>query len=275
MVAILVIVTATIVMAIVTHVIVIGDMKMITKLIDFVKANPFKTMFIGWILAFVVPLLFKPGVINKKEKDTLNYYEVSFLSASALFTGIAFAVTYSSLTHQKESINTQIDLLEEQIKMDVFSDVSEDLRSEKFLKCRKYLNSKSYYDDIERIKQLTKKEDISLQDFKDICYEDGFGGIDENEKTYMRNSYNMILRFCSRMEYLGFIYYNTSTNIIVDYYGRTILNLYKRLKPLIETKKDDKTEYLYFYFAYLFNYAKQREESYYKERENEISKFSS
>lgn len=253
---------------------VIGDMKKHTKLKDYIKAKPFLFVFGGWCLAFIIPLLFKPGDINRNEKDTLNFYEVSFLSASALFTGIAFAVTYLSLKDQKENLNKQIGLLEKQTKMDVFSDVSEELGAEDFKECRKYINSSSYKNDIERIKQLTKKEEISLQDFKNTCYEkDDAYNFDEKEKLYLRNNYNMIIRFCSKMEYLGFIYYYSSTNIIVDYYGRTILNMYRRLKPLIEIKKDDKTDYIYFYFAYLYNYAEKRKDNYYKERENEIRKF--
>ena len=75
------------------------------------------------------------------------------------------------------------------------------------------------------------------------------------------------------MEYLGFIYYNTSTDIIVDYYGRTILNLYKRLKPLIEIKDGERTKYLYYYFAYLYNFAIRREKGYYEERGKVIDDF--
>lgn len=259
---------------IVTRAIVTGDMKKFTKLKDCIKAKPFLFVFGGWCLAFVIPLLFKPGDINRKEKDTLNFYEISFLSASALFTGIAFAATYLSLKDQKEHLNKKIDLLEKQTKMDVFSKISEELGAKEFKECRKYINSSSYKNDIDRIKQLTKKEEISLQDFKNICYKKGNAyDIDDKENRYLRNNYNMIIRFCSQMEYLGFIYYYSSTNIIVDYYGRTILNMYRRLRPLIEIKNSEKTDYLYFYFAYLYNYAEKRKDSYYKERENEISKF--
>lgn len=272
LVAILVIATVTVVITIVIPVTVTGDMKKHTKPKACIKAKPFLFVFGGWCLAFVIPLLFKPGDINRDEKDTLNFYEVSFLSASALFTGIAFAITYLSLKDQKENLNKQIGLLEKQIKMDVFSDVSEELGADDFKECRKYINSFNFDNDIERIKQLTQKAEISLQDLKDTCYNDNMEGMDEEEKLHLRKTYNMIIRFCSKMEYLGFIYYYSSTNIIVDYYGRTILNMYRRLRPLIEIKKDEKIEYLYFYFAYLYNYAEKRKDSYYKERENEISK---
>lgn len=250
----------------------IGNMKMFTKLKNFIKARPFMIVFAGWCLAFVLPLFFKPGDVNREKKDTLSFYEISFLSASALFTGIAFAATYLSLKDQKEHFNKQIDLLDKQIKMDVFSDVSEDLGTEDFKKCRKYINSSSFDNDIKRIKQLTQKAEISLQDFKDICYSDNIEDVDEEEKLHLQNTYNMIIRFCSKMEYLGFIYYHTTTNIIVDYYGRTILNMYGRLRRLIEIAKGDKIEHLFFYFAYLYNYAEQRKESYYDEREKEFQK---
>lgn len=275
LVAILVIATVTIVImnkTVAILAIVIGNMRMFKKLKDFIKAKPFLFVLGGWCLAFVIPLLFKPGDINRNEKDTLNFYEISFLSASALFTGIAFAVTYLSLKDQKENLNKQIGLLEKQIKMDVFSDVSEELRSEAFQSCRKYIYSTTFYDDMERIKELTKKDEISLQDFKDTC-DNNNDGIDEDERQHFRDSYGMIIRYCGNMEYLGFIYYNSSTDIIVDYYGRTILNLYKRLKPLIETKDGEKTKYLYYYFAYLYNFAIRREKGYYEERDKVIKDF--
>lgn len=227
----------------------------------------------GWCLAFIIPLFFKPGDINRDEKDTLNFYEISFLSASALFTGIAFAATYSSLKDQKEHLNKEINILEGQTKMDVFSNVSEELGTEDFKECRKYINSSSFDDDIERIKQLNKKEKISLQDFKDTCYKDNMGEIDENEKQHLQQSYNKIIRFCSKMEYLGFIYYNTTTNIIVDYYGRTILNMYGRLRPLIEIQNGKEIKHLYFYFAYLYNFTLRREKAYYEERDKVISDY--
>lgn len=189
-------------------------MKIFTKFSDFVKAHPFKCIFIGWLLAFVVPLFFKPGIINKDTKDTLNYYEISFLSASALFTGIAFAATYSSLMYQRKNLDKQLNLLEKQTKMDVFSEVSKELGSEDFKECRKYINSSSFDNDLERIKKITQQEEIYLQDFKDTCYKDDIKGIDEGERQYLRKNYNMIIRFCSKMEYLGFIYYSTPTNII-------------------------------------------------------------
>lgn len=245
-------------------------MKIITKFIDFVKAHPFKCIFIGWLLAFVVPLFFKPGIINKDTKDTLNYYEISFLSASALFTGIAFAATYSSLMYQRKNLDKQLNLLEKQTKMGVFSEVSKELGSEDFKECRKYINSSSFDNDLERIKQLTQQKEICLQDFKNICHKDDISGIDVEERQHLRKNYNMIIRFCSKMEYLGFIYYNTPTNIIVDYYGRTILNMYKRLKSLIEINDGEEIKYLYYHFAYLYNFALRREKEYYEERDNVI-----
>ena len=250
-----------------------GNMKIFKRLVDFVKARPFMYVLSGWCLAFIIPLFFKPGDINRDEKDTLNFYEISFLSASALFTGIAFAATYSSLKDQKEHLNKEINILEGQTKMDVFSNVSEELGTEDFKECRKYINSSSFDDDIERIKQLNKKEKISLQDFKDTCYKDNMGEIDENEKQHLQQSYNKIIRFCSKMEYLGFIYYNTTTNIIVDYYGRTILNMYGRLRPLIEIQNGKEIKHLYFYFAYLYNFTLRREKAYYEERDKVISDY--
>lgn len=260
----------------INHVIVTGNMKTNTKLIKAIKASPFKTMFIGWLLAFIVPLLFKPGNIDKNKKDTLNYYEISFLSVSALFTGIAFAITYSSLNNQKESLNKQINLLEKQIKVDGFVKAVDELRDETFRDCRRYIISSIYEQDIATIKHITNKTEISLQDFKDVCYKDDII-INHSTKEHLLKSYQMILRFCSKMEYLGYIYIvlYTQPGIIVDYYGRTILNTYGRLKPLIEANNGEITEHLYYYFAFLFAYAGQREEGYYKERENIINSFAS
>lgn len=213
LVVILVTATVIVVITIAILVTVTGDMKKHTKLKDCIKAKPFLFVFGGWCLAFVIPLLFKPGDIDKNEKDILNFYEVSFLSASALFTGIAFAVTYLSLKDQKENLNKQIGLLEKQVKMDVFSDVSEELGAEEFKGYRKYINSSNFDKDIERIKKQTQKEQISLQDFKNVCYNDNKEDIDEEEIIHLRKSYNMIIRFCNKMEYLGFIYYFQQTSL--------------------------------------------------------------
>ena len=245
-------------------------MKVITKLKGFFEAHSMGVvMLFLWISAFLIPLAFSPKNPDRDKKDKLDYYDISFLSIGALFTGIAFAATYSSLIHQKKSLKDQMNLLNKQIDMNVFSLTVKELSDESYTECKKYINSVDYYDDIRVVRKITKKDTISLRDFKDILSND----IDKETKKRLRKSYDMIVSFCSKMEYIGFLFKNISTSILINYYGRTILTTYDALKILIETQNDGgKTDYTFYHFSYLYYYAKENEEKYYEERENEINR---
>lgn len=245
-------------------------MKVITKLKGFFEAHSMGVvMLFLWISAFLIPLAFSPKNPDRDKKDKLDYYDISFLSIGALFTGIAFAATYSSLIHQKKSLKDQMNLLNKQIDMNVFSLTVKELSDESYTECKKYINSAAYYDDIRVVKKITKKDSISLRDFKDLL----LGDIDEETKKRLHKSYVTIVSFCSKMEYIGFLFKNISTSILINYYGRTILTTYDALKILIETQNDGgKTDYTFYHFSYLYYYAKENEEKYYEERENEINR---
>ena len=93
-----------------------------------------------WALFLLIPFRIKHSHTND---EIVNYMTVSFTAATALFTGIAFAVTYISLYQQSKNLNRQIDY-------NVFSDtIRLIMDSNKFLQCRQYIFSKDYYRDME------------------------------------------------------------------------------------------------------------------------------
>lgn len=258
--------TAITTIAIVIHpVTMIGDMKKQTKMKDRIKAKPIMFVFIGWCLAFVIPLLFKPGDINRDEKDTLNFYEISFLSASALFTGIAFAVTFSSLEHQKDSLKNQIDLSNKQIDLDLFSEtIRLVMDDDKFITSRKYIYSPDFYRDIEEVGRIVNKgkESLELGDFRRIIHSnDSQITIGKETKERLRKAYEKITYFCSRMEYLGLIFNEKGAEtLIMEYYGRTILESYRNLHDIIENSRNqDKMKRLYLYYSKLYASAENKE----------------
>lgn len=243
----------------------IGDMKKQTNKNNRIKAKPFMFVLVGWCLAFVIPLLFNPGDINRNEKDTLNFYEISFLSASALFTGIAFAATFSSLEHQKDSLKKQVILSNKQIDLDLFSEtIRLVMDDDKFITSRKYIYSPDFYRDIEEVGRIVNKskESLELGDFRRIIHSnDSQITIGKETKERLRKAYEKITYFCGRMEYLGLIFNEKGAEtLIMEYYGRTILESYRNLHDIIENSRNkDKMKRLYLYYSKLYESAENKE----------------
>lgn len=271
MVAIHVTVIATVitVIAIVIHLVTaIGNMEKESKLKRFFKAHSLGVIIILWVLAFVMPLIFKPNNPDKNRKDKLDYYDVSFLSIGALFTGIAFAATFSSLEHQKESLKEQTNLSNKQIDLNIFCEtIRLVMDDDRFITCRKYIYSTDFYTDVDEVSRIWNKDKkkIGLEDFRKTFRSnsktDNQVSIEKEVKERLRRSYEKIAYFCSRMEYLGLVYNEKGAeSLIMEYYGRTIVESYRTLHDIIEnSKNEDKMKRLYLYYTKLYDSAKLKE----------------
>ena len=196
--------------------------------------------------------------------EIVKYMTASFTAATALFTGIAFAVTYISLYQQSKSLNRQIDY-------NVFSDtIRLIMDSDKFFQCRQYIYSKNYYRDIEELKRVITdyngsigQHDVintnapNLKNFRTIIrnIDEIQPLVDKDIKKKLCKSYEKIIFFCGRMEYLGFMYENNmAVSLILDYYAGTIKESYCILKSLIEEKGNG----FYIHYTHLFNLARTK-----------------
>ena len=245
----------------------------IAKTTKFVANYSTVIILLAWIMAFVIPLVFQPRTPDRLKRDKLDYYEISFLAASALFTGIAFAVTFSSLIDQKKNLREQTRSLKLQVVVDIFHKTSISLKEKKFQKIKRYIGSSDYYDDLRLFKSIIKNEYINLENLS-VCVKSLNDEVDQKTKERLRTCYDNIISFCSQMEYMGFLQEQTSEFVLVEYYGRTIKTTYQVLKPMVEIKRDNnEIDYLYFHFSNLY-YSTIREESrYLAEKERKIKMF--
>lgn len=250
------------------------QMKNLIKKIKSIVSNHTLGVIFGlWLFAFVFPLVFTPKNPDKDKKDKLDYYGISLLAASALFTGIAFSVTYASLEHQKKSLQEQTELLKEQVIVNLFTTTSKTLEHSKFLEGKRYISSSNFYEDVKKVKYLSGKEDVSLHDFK-ICLMNRDNSIDSETIKRLSNSYNLILHFCQKMEYMGYLHENMSLSILINYYGRTIKTTYKALQPLIEVVTETgENDTLFIHYSALYYAVLKAEPQYLINRKKMIQSF--
>ena len=116
-----------------------------------------------WSSFWIIPYYFDHV---HRQNDIINYWDISFAAATALFTGIAFTVAYISLYQQNKGLKHQVDL-------DVFSEtVHLILASERFFKSKSYLYSESYYYDMSKLRRILNvadSEKIKVDDFRALC----------------------------------------------------------------------------------------------------------
>lgn len=207
-----------------------------------------------WIAFFIVPFRISH---THKNAEIVDYINVSFVSAGALFTAFAFAATFLSLLHQHQTLNRQINL-------SVFSDtIRMIMDSDRFLECRAHVLSDYFKIDIENIKQLTGK-DVSFESWRKLFNEDKektLTKVDGEIVENLRKSYERTMYFCGRMEYLGVIFENIKGNpFILDYYGLTIIETYTIVGPIIKNSTKDKDNMykdIYKHYTNLYNYAEK------------------
>lgn len=209
-----------------------------------------------WILFWFVPFC-----VSFSGKEAA--FNVSFAAATALFTGVAFVVAYSSLYKQQETIDKQQQTLIKQINLSVFSDSMKlVMDSDKYNLCREYIYSNNFKNDIEEIRKILDLESansVSFDDFRlanqSLSRTARDNNDDEKTKKRLSDSYEKIKFFCMRMEFLGVVVSreNAAETLIIDYYGYTITDTYERLKSLIETTRKNKdSANLYRYYSDLY-----------------------
>lgn len=200
------------------------------------------TLIIVWLLFWFLPFLVEHVHCNK---DIVSYLDISFASATALFTGVAFTIAYISLYQQNKGLKRQLD-------MDVFSDtLNLIMASDRFTRSKMYIYSEEYYYDMSKLKKmlgLAEKEKIKLDDFRRVCFYRTPSGssIHMNEKTKkrLRKSYEKISYFCGRMEYLGFMSKKeVAEHYILEFYWQTILDSYNILNKHIYIAEGGQNKY--------------------------------
>lgn len=136
-----------------------------------------------------------------------------------------------------------------------------------------------------------------IEDFKRIklptTSNDGENGAENNDKVSKSNkddvsdasAYSMIIYFCDRMEYLGFIHYTynnsgkdkckNDANLILDYFGYDIINTFGKLKPFVHANREESNSgNPYYHFEFLYLLAIKRKKDYLKECEDELTRLS-
>ena len=202
-------------------------------------------VFVFWLLFLIIPIF--QLITNQVRLDSINSI---YVMVGALFTGLAFAVTYISLLVQNKS-------LKEQLAMDTLSNTMDlILDSNRFRESRKYVMSKTFYSHIDILKKMKDDDPIYIEDWKKLDNTSS----NQNPAANTYEDYEKLIFFCGRMEYLGIVLKNKGIDYtILDYFGNTIIESYKRLEPYIENSRKRYGENYYFHYTYLYAWAKHRE----------------
>ena len=205
-------------------------------------------VFVIWLLFLSIPLArFITG------KAILNGIDDAYVMGGALFTGLAFAVTYASLLTQNEA-------LQEQLAMDTLSNTIDlILDSDRFRESRKYVMSMTFCNHVKLLEKIKKGDPIFIEDWKKLDSGEKEGNV-TNEYVDSYKAYEKLILFCGRMEYIGIVLKNKGVDYtVLDYFGTTIIESYKRLEPYIKNSRIRFGETYYFHYTYLYYLAKQRE----------------
>lgn len=148
---------------------------------------------------------------------------------------------------------------------------------------------------LQEVAKIRKKKEyqralskISIEDFRQIrspllnLTEMDSKNSEEVRKTSV--VYERVKFFCDRMEYLGLIHYtynNMGKNkkntmlkdkyLIPDYLGYDIITSYKKLAPIIQSKKRKNKGNYYFNYTYLYYVTLDREKDYLENMNSEIT----
>lgn len=221
---------------------------------------------IVWLVFLIVPFIvhsFDTSI------STFNLLDISFSAATALFTGIAFAVAFHSLYKQQENLKDQQASLSKQIELSVLSVFMDTLKyvtnSQSFKQCQNYILSEDFFHDREIIRvQLNRSmgEEITLDDYSKVLdQKDCNVSLKEEDVVRLRQNRDKIKNFCMRMEYIGIVVLNskdkTAEKMLLDLYGHIIKKTYEnRLNTII---KKDQSEESYMHYIKLYDLVKERE----------------
>lgn len=174
------------------------DKTKIPKALSFFEKHSLVILLVLWLLfgcLAVMGMLFslsKYTDANKTDpKSILDYLNVSYVAAGALFTGFAFVITYLSLKQQSTELKNQNERLEKQISIDVFSDAfGRVLDVDKFREAKKFIYSNQFREAVDelvslrsqKIKQLIHAENAELEEKKQHINQSG----DDEESKKVR-----------------------------------------------------------------------------------------
>lgn len=156
----------------------------------------------GCIAYVVLPIDCFQKTIGEGEyaKTYVDYLNVFYVAASALFTGLAFAITFCSLytqqkelKEQKEQLQKENLYLSQQISLGVFTNAFRHvLDNEKFREAKKYLYSNSFDKDVDilvsnRCGKIQQAIDDNATNYKKLNEETNTTIFSQLEKQYQEN----------------------------------------------------------------------------------------
>lgn len=156
----------------------------------------------GCIAYVVLPIDCFQKTIGEGEyaKTYVDYLNVFYVAASALFTGLAFAITFCSLytqqkelKEQKEQLQKENLYLSQQISLGVFTNAFRHvLDNEKFREAKKYLYSNSFDRDVDflvsnRCSKIQQAIDDNATNYKKLDEETNTTIFSPLEKQYQEN----------------------------------------------------------------------------------------
>ncbi len=187
---------------------------------------------------------------------------MSYVAAGALFTALAFCVTFLTLKSQQKSLLEQREDILTKTTLEVFtSTFKEILNEERFLKSKEYIFSPDFFKHLANLKKIKKDLPVTIEHFKNVVKSQSGKN---SKQTQNSRVYEKITYFCSKMEYLGVIVKNEYVDeTIIDYFGKTIVESYKRLGGLIENHREATGDCSYYiYYTRLYDTAKKREKDF-------------
>jgi hypothetical protein len=215
-----------------------------------------------WFAFSWLPHLIKSPVPNgyPKEEVIYNDLNVAYVAAGALFTALAFCVTFITLRQQRKDILSKTTL-------DVFLNVLEKIKNDPtFIDSKRYISSNKFMSDLAILEAKTEDKKVEIEDLLQLPNIMG--------DNVSRSPYLYVRYFCDKMDYIGLIlkqkYIDTT---ILDYFRETIIESHKILEPLLTVTRQRKDNTLFIHYTYLYNAALNREKDFISECNDMIRQF--
>jgi len=193
-----------------------------------------------WLFFVLAPYGFK---LFPVEYEDLS---IAYVSATALFTALAFGVSLYILFRQRSDVVTKT-------KLDFFVNILDKVKNDPlFVQARNYILSDVFNRDCKALEKTSISRKISIGDFKKL----------KNKKSLSISPYECVRYFCDKMDFIGIIvkekYLDTADTALFDYYGKVIINSYKTLEPLLLNSREKEETDVFYHFTYLYNAASNR-----------------
>lgn len=219
-----------------------------------------------WAIILIAPWLVICALhlfVRNPQIESATFWDILFPALSALYTGFSVIVAYRHLIEEKDSFIRQT-------KISVFSEIMNSLANDyKYQESLEYIISGSYDKDIDTVQKVLnvdKKEEISLDDFWKILYKNLRSEgttLSTEKKTELSKAYEKIKYFCRKMDYIGVIADDEyASTLIIEHYGDTIKKTYEIVGNLIEKDlMSSKSEGQYKHYTSLYRIAKANEKN--------------